>query len=230
MAGRPFIQYIKSLPWPDKERWTEHEFEALERSLSSMWPTEWRDQLGNVNVRGAGASNVPTWTVYRDTIYQWQFPNHASNAYEVTFEFHIQHDYKPGSDLYLHVHWSQKTVDTGGAASAPGVAEWKFDVSYAKGHQQAAFAAAITTSVTQTASSTQYMHNIAEVQLSATSPSASQLDSDDIEPDGVILVRLYRASSSANDTLDQAPFVHYCDLHYQVDRFGTKNKAPNFYL
>ena len=228
--ARPFIQYIKSLPWPDKDKWTEHEFEALERSLASMWPTEWRDQLGNVNVRGAGASNTPTWAVYRNTggstpaIYQWQFPSHATNSYEATFEFHIQHDYKPGSDLYIHVHWSQIVADPGAQA------KFFFDVSYAKGHDQAAFSAPFNTSVTQATSSTQYQHMIAEVQLSASSPSATQLDSDDIEPDGVILVRMYRKSSDAGDTLTQDPFVHYVDLHYQVDRFGTKNKAPDFYL
>ena len=33
---------------------------------------------------------------------------------EVWNEFHVPHDYVPGSDLYIHVHWSQITVDTGG--------------------------------------------------------------------------------------------------------------------
>ena len=55
---------------------------------------------------------------------------------------------------------------------------------------------------------------IAEVQLSATSPSASQLDSDDIEPDGLILLRVYRDPGDVADTLDQDTFVHFVDLHY----------------
>lgn len=71
---------------------------------------------------------------------------------------------------------------------------------------------------------------IAEVQLSATSPSGSQLDSDDIETDGVILVRLYRDPADAADTLDQAPFVHYCDIHYQTTGIGTKQRnGPGFW-
>jgi len=228
MAGRPFIQYIKSLPWPDKDKWTEHEFEALERSLSSMWPTEWRDQLGNVTLRSSG-SNDPTFEVYQGSLRGFQCRANPTRT-DFYFEFHIQHDYKPASDLYLHVHWSQIVVDSGGTAGAPGTAEWFFEVSYAKGHQQAGFSTPITLSVTQAASSTQYMHNIAEVQLSATSPTATQLDSDDIEPDGVILVRLYTTVGAGSNTLNQRPFVHYVDLHYQVDRFGTKNKVPDFYL
>ena len=186
----------------------------------------WRDLIGEIVVKGSGLTD-PDWNTYRSNIKQYQFKN--TGVTEVTINYHIQHDYKPGSDLYLHVHWSQIVVDTGGTAGAPGQAKWYFDVSYAKGHQQAAFSAPITTSVTQTASSTQYMHNIAEVQLSASSPSASQLDSDNIEVDGVIIVRLYRDPSDVADTLDQRPFVHYVDMHYQTDRISTKNKAPDFY-
>ncbi len=180
----------------------------------------WEDQIGEIVVRGTGANN-PTWAVYRGNIRQYQFSNVAMT--EVWSNFHVTHRYKPASDIYLHVHWSQIVADAGVQA------KWYFDVSYAKGHQQAAFAAPITTSVVQAASSTQYMHNIAEVQLTAASPSASQIDSDIVEVDGVFLVRLYRDPTDVADTLTQAPFVHYIDLHFQVDREGTLNKAPNFY-
>lgn len=186
----------------------------------------WNDLLGTPNIKVAGA-NDPTWAVYRGNIRQYQFSNALMN--ELWFSYHVQHDYKPGSDLYLHIHWSQSTVDTGGTAGAPGNAKWYFDVTYAKGHNQAAFIAPITTSVVGTASGTQYQHMLNEVQLSATSPSGSQLDSTLIEPDGVILLRAYRDASDAADTLNQTPFVHFVDIHYQADRVNTKNKAPNFY-
>ena len=102
-------------------------------------------------------------------------------------------------------------------------------MSYAKGHDQAAFGTPVTATITQQASTTQYKHLIAEVQLSAASPSASQIDTDDLEPDGIIIMRTFRDPTDAEDTLNQVPFLHYVDIHYQSTGIGTKNKAPNFY-
>ena len=54
--------------------------------------------------------------------------------------------------------------------------------------------------------------------------------SDELEVDGLIIVRMYRDSSDGDDTLNVAPFVHFVDMHYQVDRFATLNRNPNFYV
>jgi hypothetical protein len=148
---------------------------------------------------------------------------------EANINFHVPHDYLAGSDIYLHFHWAQNVVDTGGAAGAPGACKWYAEVTYSKGHDQAPFITPITTSVTQTASGTQYQHMIAEVQLSAASPSASQLDSDNLEPDGIIGLRAYRDPADVADTLNQVPFLVYTDIHYQSTSIGTKNKVPGFY-
>lgn len=187
----------------------------------------WRDLLGEIHIHSVGA-NDPSFNVYRGSLRQFEF--NSVGTKEVYNSFHLPHDLVPGSNIYIHAHWSQIVVDTGGTAGVPGNVKWYFEVSYAKGHQQAAFSAPITTSVVQQGSTTQYMHNIAEVQLSATSPSASQLDSDDLEPDGLLLVRTYRTAADAADTLNQNPFLHYVDIHYQSTGIGTKQKAPNFYV
>jgi len=187
----------------------------------------WSDILGYVLVLSPGA-NDPTLTTFRGDIKAFAFSNAIMN--EAFLFFHIPHDYLPGSNLYLHAHWSQNVVDTGGAGGIPGNVKWSFDVSYAKGHNQAAFPASIATTITATASGTQYQHLLSEVQLSASSPSASQIDTDDIEPDGLILVRCYRNPADAADTLNQVPFLHYVDLHYQSIGIGTKQKSIPFYV
>lgn len=186
----------------------------------------WADLIGEVTDRVGGAA-APTWAAYRGNVYAYQFSNASTR--EAQLVFHVPHDYAPGTDLYIHAHWSQIVVDSGGPAGVPGDVRWQFDVTYAKGHDQAAFPAPITLGVTQTASGTQYRHMIAEVQLSAASPTASQLDSDDIEVDGLLLVRVFRDPGAAADTLNQAPFLHTVDIHYQSTGIGTKNKAPNFW-
>ena len=72
---------------------------------------------------------------------------------------------------------------------------------------------------------------IAEIQLSAASPTASQIDTDDLEVDGLILCRTYLSAN--NITVSGGgvpdPFLHFVDIHYQSTGIPTKNKAPNFY-
>lgn len=187
----------------------------------------WRDLIGDIHVHAISA-NDPTFSVYRGNVKQFSFSNAIMN--EVYINFHMPHDYVPGSHLYIHPHWSQIVVDSGGTAGAPGNVKWSFEVSYAKGHNQAAFSTPITTSVIQTASTVQYQHMLPEVQLSATTPSASQLDSDDLEIDGLLLIRVFRDPTDLADTLNQVPFLHYVDIHYQSTGIPTKQKAPNFYV
>ncbi len=199
----------------------------------------WKDLPGDIKTRpaaGGGAAAQPDYVAYRGSIYGYRFGTNAPNnhLHECFVEFHLPHDYVPGSDIYIHTHWSQTTVDTGGPAAVPGDSEWFFDVSYAKGYGTAGgsgdpFIAPITTSVVCQGSTTQYAHMICEVQLSDSSPSASQLDSDNLEVDGILLVRVYRTPSAGNDTLDQDTFLHYVDIHHQSTNMPTKDKNAPFY-
>ncbi len=190
----------------------------------------WRDILGPIGIKTAGATD-PVWTAYRGSIYAYTFDTATAECF---ITFHIPHDYVPGSDMYIHMHWSQIVVDTGGLAGIPGVVEWNFDITYADGHGTAGgaadpFIAPITVTVTQQASTTQYGHMIAEVQFTNNGGTGGLIDSNTIVIDGLLLVRAYRIKGNAADTLNQAPFGHTCDIHYQSTNMATKNKSPNFY-
>lgn len=200
----------------------------------------WRDIIGSIETRsagGGGSTAIPDFVAYRGNIYQYRFGTAApaNHMHEAFINFHIPHDYVPGTDLYMHVHWSQITVDTGGTAGVPGVAKWYFDISYADGHGTAggaadAFVAPITQSVTQQASTTQYGHMIAEVAFTNNGGDATHFDRNTIAVDGIIQLRVYRDPADAADTLNQDTFVHTCDVHYQSHNLATKNKAPSFYV
>lgn len=190
--------------------------------IDSTTPTfGWRDLLGQPTALNTGASK-PTFAAYRDTLLQFQF----AAGDEEYFEFHIPHDYVPGTDIHLHIHWSHiGTFVTGGTVT------FEYEISYAKGHNQAAFPASVGTTFNGTASTTQYQHIITEVQISAASPDANQIDSDDLEPDGVIITRFDLNSNdiTVSEGAVPDPFVHYVDIHYQSTNIGTKDKAPDFY-
>lgn len=174
----------------------------------------WRDITGSIETRGSGTT-LPTWTTYRGAISQYQF----DLSDECWLVFHLPHDYVPGSDLFIHAHWSLATA---------GITEdvtWGFDISYAKGHQQAAFNAPVRVTVTQTSSTTQYYHMIAEVQFTNAGGTGGLLDNSIIEVDGLLLVR----AEVATNTGGTNPFLHCVDIHYQSTNMATKNKAPDFW-
>lgn len=180
----------------------------------------WRDLEGQITT-GLGGS-LPTSALYRGGIRQFQF-----SVNNISFNsFHMPHDYVPGSDMYIHVHWSHNaTTITGGTLT------WTYEISYSKGHNQAPFGAPVTGTITSTASTTQYQHLIDEVQFTAASPSASQIDSDILEVDGLILCAMTLTANNLTISGGAGinPFLHFIDIHYQSTSVGTKNKAPNFY-
>lgn len=168
-------------------------------------------------------ANHAQYANYIGSIRQLQFS--ALNV-EAFTQFHIPHDYAPGTDLFIHVHWSHdSTLVTGGSVT------WAFELCYSKGHGQQPFSTPKVASVIQSASTTQYQHMVAETACSTSGGSTTQFDTDDAEVDGVVLCRIYLDSNditvSGGGVPD--PFVHFVDLHYQSTGLPTKQKSPNFY-
>lgn len=201
--------------------------------VDSAAPTfGWRDLIGRIFAKNTGAS-APTWAVFRGVIYAYKFQNGAER--EAWIEFHIPHDYVPGTDMFIHAHWAQATVDSGGPAGVPGVIQWVWDISYADGYGTAGgaadpFIAAKTIDITQQASTTQYGHMIAEVQFTNNGGDATHIDRNTIQVDGILLVRIHCDSGHPSHTLNQDPFLIFTDIHYQSNGvMGTKDKNSPFY-
>ncbi len=184
----------------------------------------WRDLRAEIRTRGVGGTD-PNDSAYIGNVKAYAF----SVNDEAWIEFHIPHDYVPGTDIHLHFHWSHNSAVVTGGTITLGA-----DVTYAKGHNQGVFAATVNPTLVATAiasaSNGQYRQMIDEVQLSASSPSGTQIDTDDLEPDGLVLARVYLAAN--NITSGGAvpdPFIHEVDLHYQSTSISTKDKVPDFY-
>ena len=180
----------------------------------------WADMIGSVRPKSIGAGS-PARAVYNGNIQQYKFIANDT----VDCEFHIPHDYAPGTDLFLHIHWSHN------GTSISGDAVFTHYSTYAKGHNQAAFPAEVTNTITwattNIATTPQYQHRIDEIQLSTAGGSASQLNTSNLEVDGLIMtnVKLTTLPTIGSGSL----FVHFIDIHYQSTGIGTKNRAPNFW-
>ena len=180
-----------------------------------MTPTTeegWDDITADLGGGKTAGANVPTWSTFRNGIQAYQFS--ASQMKEVWITFHVKHDYKDGTAVYPHIHFSP----TGGGT---GVVRWGFEYSVARGHDQEAFPTTTTVYVNYNiATSKQYQHLIAEVT------DADAFDA--YEADTLILMRVFRDAANAADTFAGTVHAFTADIHFQGDRQFTKYKSPPF--
>jgi hypothetical protein len=182
----------------------------------------WHDLTGTVYVHDPTDPLAPECVPYIGGIRQYRF---AVND-EAELIFHLPHDYAPGTDIYIHAHWSHdSTLVTGGSVT------WGFELTYAKGHDQAAFTPTITIVEVQNASLVQRQHMICEAPASIAGGSANLLDTATIEVDGLVFGRVYLATNAITVSagLVPSPFLHTVDIHYQSTGVPTKKRSPDFW-
>jgi len=154
----------------------------------------------------------PALSELRDGIYAMGFVDGAVRK-ETYCAVHIFHDYKPGTLIYPHIHWSHK------AAVPAGSVVWGLTWSMAKGHNVEAFPAAGTITLQQAAGA-QYMHHIVEASTIQAIPAS--------EPDSLIIMTVFRDPTVGGDTFADTAYLLFIDFHVMTDGFLTHEKARPF--
>lgn len=168
----------------------------------------WHDIMGQIDTRGVGATD-PSWTqVGATAFYAHAF---ALND-ECWINYHIPHDYVPGTDVHFHVHWMPSGTDGNDV-------KWQFTYMYADGHDQGNFNPTGTTVTATGSPTTQYQHMVTET---------AGVTISGMEVDGIIAMHIKRVTNGATDNADTI-FVLTADIHYQSTGLPTANRAPNFY-
>lgn len=176
----------------------------------------WHDALSFITIDLGAASNKPTFSTFIGTVKKYQFVV-GDESYH---NYHIPHDYLPGSDLYIHVHWATNATNV-----LNGTTTWNFEATYSKGYAQGTFNTPVNVQVVGVATETSpFTHYISEVLLSGVE-TPGLLDTNLIEADGILLVR----TSLINHTLDTNPFMLFCDMHYQSTGIPTINRNHPFW-
>ena len=175
----------------------------------------WNDYLTSGLALPKGGANQPSLPLFRDGIYQLAFDGTGASIEETYTNIHILHDYKSGTKVYPHIHWSHNNV------APSGDVVWKIDYSVAKGHSAGAFPAPTTISLQQTAAA-QYTHHIIETL------EANAIVSTNLEPDSVIMMRIYRDPTDGNDGFEDDAFLLFVDLHIEADGNFTNEKVTPF--
>lgn len=184
--------------------------------------TAWKDLIGDINPKSLGVG-APTLDTLTGNIRNWRYSvgDDGENIY------HVPHDYAPGTDMFFHLHWTHNGTNISGSLVV------EISMTYAKGHQQAAFHAQKTLILSDgplTITNTPTLwHRITEVKMSTPGGSASKIDTNLIEVDGIIQMHYDVTTIPTITGGSGEPFMLTFDIHYEADRLGTRRRAPDFY-
>jgi len=187
----------------------------------------YKDLVGQIIPRAGGAP-APLLVAFRGTYIK----NYAFQAGDIidNITFHIPHDYAPGTDMYLHVHWGHH----GTAISGNLVIDWY--ITYCKGYNQSGQTFNSEINVTQTIPTPnittipQYAHNIHEFQFTNNGGNSTHIDRNLLEIDGLIQIALKTTTiPTITGGATNLPFIFTVDIHYQSSGIATKNKNYPFY-
>lgn len=185
--------------------------------------TVWKDLLGDINPKASGVGR-PTLGQWDTNVRGWHYTvGDDGDAF-----YHMPHDWKPGSDLFLHLHWAHN------GAAISGNLRVRCYYTYAKAHNQESYFPEKTIDLGDLGltigNCPQGQHRLAEVQLTAAAPSANQFATSLLEVDGCIRLHFdVLEIPTISGGLVSEPFLDTLDIHYLADRVGTPNKAPDFY-
>lgn len=181
----------------------------------------WRDLEGPIVAPTLGAGR-PVLTTYVGEIEDYAFD--AGDHYS-PIKFHWPHDWAPGTDTLIHLHWSHNGTNISGSLV--------IDYVYIWARRDGVFTAPKT--ITQTVSGINITNTPAtkkrvdEVQFSTPGGTATLHDTDLFEPDGMILLHFNVVTIPTVTGGALKPFIHYVDQHIQSTGMGTKNNAPDFW-
>jgi hypothetical protein len=187
-------------------------FSQLDTKTKDGWADIVAELYTRTSPQAAGVN------LFRNGIYLYEFD--AAELREAFSNFHIPHAWKPGTMVYPHMHYSVNTASS-------GVVRWGFEYTLARRNDstgQTAFPATTTIYVEQTiAANSDHTHFVCEAA------EGNGIPGTNLEVDAMILMRVFRDAEHVNDTFPDSAFGITVDLHIEVDRASTPNRAPDFY-
>lgn len=174
----------------------------------------WQDMLSEITPGLLVGANAPTWKAWNGGLKAAAFDPGTMN--EIWFAAHILHNWKFGTPIFPHFHWTVLTNNL-------GTVRFGLEFSAARGHSRGAFPVSQTIYVEQAYAGDiggRPTHMIAEVS------DAQALLTDQFEPDTLINFRLFRDAAHVNDTQTADVFIFYADCHHQIDQVVTTSRAP----
>ena len=140
----------------------------------------------------------------------WYFRGNGTDE-AMSFTVQLPHGWKEGSTIHPHIHWIPKSTGTGDV-------EWNFEYSWANYDPVTpqVFPAITTSTVVASGPFTAKAHSITSLTTGNTG-----IDGTGKKISSILICRIWRNSSRANDTYNADAGVLFVDFHIQVDGYGS---------
>jgi len=132
----------------------------------------------------------------------------------MSFTVQMPHSWKEGSRIYPHLHWTPKT-------SLKGNVEWNFDYTWANfnAEKREVFPPFKTNTVLSKGPFEANTHDITVL-----TNDNEGIDGTGKKVSSILICRLWRYSSDADDTYNEDAGALFVDFHIQIDGFGSREE------
>lgn len=188
----------------------------------------WVDLIGAIQPKTTGAGTPALGAWRGGTVRTFFFQAND----KIDFVYHMPHDWVPGTDLYIHVHWGHHGTNISGSFV------FDFYTTFARGFNQSSNGNFVTEKKTtltvdslSISNTPQYRHRTDEVQLTTVGGAADKLDTSALEVDGLLLMTgVMTTIPTITGGATNLPSIFTIDIHYQsISAGSTKNRRPDFY-
>jgi hypothetical protein len=169
--------------------------------------TVWDDLKIPVTAIRLGGASAPTETAYKGGSVL-AFGTAVSD--KITFDVQLPHEWKEGTDIKLHIHWTIPTSGAGGGAE-----NVKWDATYSWANINSTFPAESSASVTVDVQNDVLDDHMVDTVVTI-SGSGKTLSS-------MLICSLSRDVAVADDYGDDAYLIEV-DFHYEIDTMGSRQE------
>jgi hypothetical protein len=157
---------------------------------------------------GAAASAPDQEPLGDGTLIRAYAFNGAATMEQLYGQFEIPHDYRTGSTLEVHVHWSPTTTNTGNVL-------WNFE--YISAQMGGGYLTGLTIlSYSGSTDGNQWMHKYT---------SLGEINDSNMYIGAIIAFRLYRDPTIDIDTYPDDASLLSIGVHYEADTLGSRQRA-----
>jgi len=168
--------------------------------------TVWKDLRTPVNNVRVPTVKYPAWTAFRGSqVLAFADQAVAGNEEEVYLALQMPHDYKEGTDLYVHPHFVYSANQTGTKV------RWGLSYSWANLDDEFPVETTIYKNSVLTTNDA-YDHRLS---------SFAPIDGTGKKLSSMLLLRLFRNSSSGDDDYTDEVYLLEIDAHYVIDALGS---------
>lgn len=142
----------------------------------------------------------------------------ASGDLSTAFVVRLPHDWKEGTNLYPHVHWSPLVTADGTPANQ--VVKWTLEYSWANNGTDLPGSTTESMTVHSPADANVVKGRVYTTAFSAITPGAN---SDEIS--STLVGRLMRYGTDASDTYENYAGLISLDFYYEIDTIGSRTQT-----